>query len=488
MESVGGCTIDNKTKAAESLYQYDKQVSDILDGSDDEPLTSSYSGTGAQFRVATFNILHADDPLTWDNRLKDSIATLKDNNIDIAGLQEARPKQQVALKSAEYGADVYDMWPTKPGDGADQDVNPDSVVLWNKTKFEFVSAQQKKIRYDGNRKLNVVKLRYIENGANGPEFYVLNTHDPINKRADSAGGPQDRKDNNDMYAALIKNELNDAPVIFTGDFNSKMTVEASGNKPLDGKRENLSYCILTRDELLWHVSDAQQNKTGECPSERDVRGNNLIDHIFISTSMRASNYGYVRGGKDEDGSDHNMVYSDVEIPSTTGLGATGSVSASGFAWPVNKKWWTSNRSDFLDAHTLISGTFTSPYAIGIAVDISSPPLGSPIYSMLDGIVTRTNLCGLGDGMIIESDTSQGKLQIAYGHGTNPKFKVGDNVKAGQQILSLGKLGCKVDGAHLHIDMALDGKHICPQDVFLAMDGTSINLQEFTRKAAAPCAR
>jgi len=490
LESVGGCTIDNKTKAAESLYQYDKQVSDILDGSDDEPLTSNYSGTGAQFRVASFNILHADDPMPWQGRLKDSIQTLKDNNIDIAGLQEARPKQQVALKSTEYGADVYDMWPTKAGDGADLDVNPDSVVLWNKTKFEFVSAQQKKIRYDGNRKLNVVKLRYVENGANGPEFYVLNTHDPIDRRADAAGGPQDRKDNNEMYVDLVKNELSDAPVIFTGDFNSKMTVDASGNKPLGGERSNLAYCILTRDELLWHVSDAQQNKTGECPSERDVRGNNLIDHIFISTSMRASNYGYVKGGKDEDGSDHNMVYSDVEIPSTTGLGATGSISASGFAWPVDKKWWTSNRGDFLDGHTMKSRTFTGPSVYGLADDISTPRIDSPIYSMLDGTVTRTNLCGLGDGMIIESDTPQGKLQIAYGHGISPKFEVGDSVKAGQQILSLNGVGCQADGTHLHIDMALGDKHICPQDIFLAMGEGSgtIDLEALTKKAVAPCAR
>ena len=163
------------------------------------------------------------------------------------------------------------------------------------------------------------------------------------------------------------------------------------------------------------------------------------------------------------------------------------VGAGNWAWPVDKSWWKSNRADWMGAHTMISGTFTSPYAKGMGSDIGDPPNGSAVYAMLGGKVIKTNLCGAGEGMIIESQTSYGKLQIAYGHGTNPRYKVGDTVPTGSQILNLGEVGCKVSGGHLHIDMALSGRHICPQDVFLTMDsGQEPNLLELVNKAKAPC--
>ncbi len=161
----------------------------------------------------------------------------------------------------------------------------------------------------------------------------------------------------------------------------------------------------------------------------------------------------------------------------------------GWSWPVDEKWWETNKIDFLNAHPTYSGTFTSPYAKGIAADISSPAAGAPVYSMLDGTVVETNLCGEGDGMIISSKLSAGTLTIAYGHGTNPQFKVGDKVKSGQKILSLGGIGCKTTGPHLHIDMSLEGKHICPQDVFIAIGrGLDPDLRQLTKEGVSPCSR
>ena len=281
---------------------------------------------GANFKAATFNILHEPDDFEgcdWKCRLGRSVSTLKENNIDIAGIQEARPEQQKLFKTTEYGGDVYDMYPSTVTDGRAPNQNPDSVVIWDKSKFSLVKGDQRAIKYTGGeRKVNIVKLKYIEGGAEGPEVYVLNTHDPIDAQAGDGGGPANRKDNNELYHSLIKNELTDAPVVFAGDFNSKFTVEASANKPAGGLKENLAYCILTRDDLLVHVSDAQEGKTG-CESTQDVLGRNDVDHIFISPGITASGYGAAERRKN--GGDHEMVYTDLEIAgsaSSTGAGST----------------------------------------------------------------------------------------------------------------------------------------------------------------------
>lgn len=441
------------------------------------------AASGANIRVATFNVLHSPDR-DWRSRLTKSVNALTSKQISIAGLQEMRPDQQKLFKQGNYGGGVYDMYPAQVTDGQAANENPDSVVIWDKKKFALVSGKQKSIKYEGGaRKVNIVKLRYIEGGATGPELYVLNTHDPIDARSQSGNGPQDRRDNNELYYQTIKNELTDAPVVLTGDFNSKMTVASSANKPLGNLRENLAYCILTRNNLLVHTSDSQQNKTG-CPSQSDVLGRNDVDHIFISPSLKASGYSVVKRGAN--GGDHEMVYSNIAVP---GIGGEASGAAGEWSWPVDKKWWTTNRADFLGSHPTYSGTFTSPYTLGVAADIGDPPDGSPIYAMLGGKVTKTSLCGNGEGMVIESDTAYGKLSIAYAHGPNPRFKVGDSVSSGDRILDIGDVGCKVDGGHVHIDMALLGKHICPQDVFLAMgSGKSPDLNALVPKGKSPCGR
>jgi len=311
-----------------SAFWIDTRADDGMDN-DFDVGTGATNLTGATFRVATFNVLHTPDSFgscSWHCRLGRAVSTLKEKQIDVVGFQEMREAQQKDFKDPKaegYGADIYDTYPSVITDGQGANENPESVVAWNKTKFQLVEGRQKPIKYEGNRKVNIVKLRYIENGANGPEFYVLNTHDPIDKRADSEGGPRDRKDNNELYYSTIKTELTDAPVIMTGDFNSKMTVAASGNKPLGGTRDNLAYCIMTRDSLLLNASDVQQGKGGDCPSEKDIEGFNRIDYIFISPNLTADNYGHAKDH--QNGSDHDTVFSDITIPGAalnTGAGTT----------------------------------------------------------------------------------------------------------------------------------------------------------------------
>ena len=204
----------------------------------------------------------------------------------------------------------------------------------------------------------------------------------------------------------------------------------------------------------------------------------LLDACIIDNKEKASFSLYLI--------DKRMMDSmDNDIDETTG-GALTESDTSSTAWPIDKKFFDANPSDFLDSHVMFSGTFTSPYQKGAAVDISGQ-LGTPIYSMYDGVVTRTNLCGAGDGMIIKSQVQGGTLLAAYGHGIKPRFSVGDPVKAGQQILDEGAAGCKVFGAHLHLDMTYNGEHICPQDVFKGLsENTALDYSSLPGKMRAGC--
>jgi murein DD-endopeptidase MepM/ murein hydrolase activator NlpD/lysophospholipase L1-like esterase len=133
-------------------------------------------------------------------------------------------------------------------------------------------------------------------------------------------------------------------------------------------------------------------------------------------------------------------------------GGTGDV-VEGIAWPVPKEWWDSN-PEF----------FTGPHHSYPAVDIGVPT-GTEVYSMLDGdviAVTTSGNCGY--GVIVDSP---GGIRITYCHGPPGSLKVnaGDKVDAGQQIMSSNETGTRVSGTHLHIQIAVGGVGVCPQNIF-----------------------
>lgn len=195
----------------------------------------------------------------------------------------------------------------------------------------------------------------------------------------------------------------------------------------------------------------------------------------------------VQEARDSDATDQTQNQSSSTSTSTSNSGSV--------TWPLDKKWWISQKSDFLNAHTPSTGTAwgadsmgTSDKGAGIAADIGLP-IGTPVYAMVGGTVTSTNLCGVNDGIAIKSTIGGKTLGIAYMHGNHQKFKVGDTVNAGDRIMDSGEYGCRVFGAHLHIGMAYDGHYICPQDVFLALDGnTTPDFASLVSKGKPTCGR
>lgn len=458
------------------------------------------NGAGTEFVIGSYN---------QKRSLSVAAHTTAVNNIvnwkmDVVGTQEDSNPKFTRYKQ-QLGAKGYDVFPTTLPAQVQQTCAGSQAIFYNKSKFafekgEFISYP----RYPGQQtdcgggesskrgefqapglpdvwtNTPVVWLRDV---VTEQTIIVINTHGVANVAlANSTQPAKSRYESAKIYVREIerlKSENPGVPIFFTGDFNEGTGVRTKGNVTYQGQHKNLLYCMFAQNKLMLDAEATSLNKATSCPNP-SIGG---VDYIYHSPEATVTNF--TIKSREAAASDHPVIYARMVV---AGSGAVSS-GAGDIRWPVDKKWWDADRNDFLGAHPTYSGTFTSPYEKGIAADIGSPPDGSPVYAMASGKVTRINLCGDDDGMEIESTINGKKLYIAYGHGVNPKFKPGDTVQAGQQILDLGAKGCQVTGGHLHIDMSYDGEHICPQDVFYALgNGQTPNFEFYKTKGISPCRR
>lgn len=142
-------------------------------------------------------------------------------------------------------------------------------------------------------------------------------------------------------------------------------------------------------------------------------------------------------------------------------GATGQV-VGGFSLPLDKKWY--------DEHKV---WFTKPHHDRPAADIPVPD-GTPVFSMTAGkIIAAPNEGGFGHGVTIDAGNG---VMIFYGHGSDggqiAGAKQGDTVTAGQLIMHSSYTGHVIPagpgGAHLHLEIQLNGTRHCPQSLFVAI--------------------
>lgn len=108
---------------------------------------------------------------------------------------------------------------------------------------------------------------------------------------------------------------------------------------------------------------------------------------------------------------------------------------------------------------LIGGALTNAFHDG--ADFGAP-LGTPIVAMSDGIVSMSrNATGKYEGSMVEiqHNINGDRYTTAYRHvqGKSIKVKVGDKVKAGTQIASVGSEGFST-GPHLHFVVAKGAYH------------------------------
>ncbi|OPX28661.1 MAG: hypothetical protein B1H06_02865 [Candidatus Cloacimonas sp. 4484_143] len=113
----------------------------------------------------------------------------------------------------------------------------------------------------------------------------------------------------------------------------------------------------------------------------------------------------------------------------------------------------------------VKGTVTSEFGMrngrphkGIDIATST---GEPIYAALDGkVVFAGTQRGYGNVIILEHDDY---VMTVYAHNEANLVRLGDNVKRGQPIASVGQTGTAT-GPHLHFEYRLKGKAINPRDL------------------------
>lgn len=459
--------------------------SDIIAAMDYEPPVSSSqntaAGVGASFNIASFNIYYAQPGDAWSGRLDRSINVINSKQIDVAGLQEVRPNQFEGLKNRLTSHDSFPKNYTN-------DYGSQNPIIWNSSKFKLVEGKfisgSRVTQYGVIPDTNTQVLLETNEGQ---RFYVINSHESVG----NGGAIKSRYDNAIHRAEYVKNlrEKDNYPVFLTADWNTKYNHVNPNQQVYDNKRENSSYCILTRGGLTWDAFDASKNKTGECPTSEFTGADVLpglgpsgpVDRILMSPEVSVTKFDGTATPPGNGSDSHNTIVASVTIPGEGGGALSGDL-----AWPVDKKYFDQNRYDFLKPHFAGSGTWTNGVD-SLAADIGSPPDGSNVYAMLGGTVSKSDLGG--HGLAIKSDVQGGVVEIAYAHG--PRANKNTSYNAGDKIMEVGELG-NVTGGHLHLDISFTPtggtkKGICPQDLFLAMDkGESVNWKSLSERAQSPC--
>lgn len=233
--------------------------------------------------VATYNI-RATDLTSWDSVRANSILNYM-KTVDIVGIQEGRNTSNSWLmprmKKAGYS------WSTA-GKAANA-----RKIYFSAKKFTLAKQGSKTI----NDKKDVVWVKLKEK-TSGTQFYVANVH--LDVASTSA-----RLSNLKTALPYIKNTLNDAPVIFIGDMNSKRG--STEDKMIQSYGFKDSYDIATTKTNLQYRTTIP-NFTGGTSGTIQVK-QHQVDHIYLKGNLAAKSIAVIL----HKGSDHLPVQATIGI-------------------------------------------------------------------------------------------------------------------------------------------------------------------------------
>lgn len=107
------------------------------------------------------------------------------------------------------------------------------------------------------------------------------------------------------------------------------------------------------------------------------------------------------------------------------------------------------------------GTRSDPFSGGRAhhkgIDFEAN-IGDPVYAAADGVISYAGVKN-GFGNVVEVDHGNGYSTL-YGHNSGFTVRVGDLVRAGQQIAKAGSTG-RSTGPHIHFEVHVNGTAVNP---------------------------
>ena len=445
---VGNAGADEKMYEMFRLFYIDTS---IIEGMEYEGAAPSGGSTGV--KAMTYNI--RSSRLTGNVKERSSMVaqTISSSGVNIVGLQEAEDDQVKEITEGISGFSKHSV--------------ATRTILWKTSDFTEEDSGEFGVPKQSLGKPN--RMAWVKlKSKSGGMVYVIDIHPDVDSRAN-------RVKTAETVVKLIKEKMTDAPVLVLGDMNSDD----------NGGSDSEVYNVF-KDAGLTYTLDSTNNKVnseyrtthdiGKDPSKDDKAPH--IDQIhFQGEDITTNEWKTIVDDNTKDASDHNPVTVDLTIP---GVASDNPAVSGDLTWPVDKKYWTSNKNVFLKPHNG-AGTFTRPGTSGVAADLGFPS-GSPVYAMAGGTVSRESLGG--HGLEISSEIQGGTLKIAYAHG--PRTNQNKTYNAGDKIMTIGCLGnCR--GPHLHIDMSFNNKNICPQFVFRAMGtGLTPDLKELAAKSNGSC--
>lgn len=119
------------------------------------------------------------------------------------------------------------------------------------------------------------------------------------------------------------------------------------------------------------------------------------------------------------------------------------------------------------AYTPINGSITSRYGVSsrlrksthTGLDIAAPT-GTIIKAVAEGTVTCASYNGA-YGNLVKIEHGNG-VETWYAHTSKMYVKVGQKISAGEVIATVGSTGNST-GAHLHLEIRINGEHVNPQN-------------------------
>jgi len=275
---------------------------------------------GSTFRIGSFNIYYSTDDSKpayskqqYKERLNRSAGVIKDENIEVVGLQEVRENQWSYIQDSSVLGGSYDIYPNKYGSAGYAAQNP---IIWKRDRFSLVEGKSipgYTVTGGRNPKANTQVL--LKDKSSGQEFYLINSHEPVSEKGREGKPAKDKLEAAKEKSDYVK-KLQDSggKVFLTGDFNQRRN--GQGQQPVyQGSVNNTFYCILTDNNLMVHVKDSTSNKSGKCP-DKDNEG---PDQIYMTKGIIATKYDYKTHTPKANGSDsHNTLFADVTIPGSSG--------------------------------------------------------------------------------------------------------------------------------------------------------------------------
>ncbi len=434
----------DKDSEAVAAFAMDYQISQSIDGYDDEPTTASLDGK-SELNVMTYNI--AGKFGGWGvDRKKEAAHGVVDviNNEkqpDIIAMQEVIDEQRAIL---DNGLTEY----SRAKSAASRD------IYFKKDIFEIVKGSREDLCFvdddgsnngqwtDCNRML-LIKLRVK---STQKEFYVASIHPDSrssSNRLESAKRLVGKSTSKYNYSLANKSE----PVIIAGDMNDNHNT--NGSKYLMENGFDLSFqkaITKTNDDC-----ESANNGTGQDCGKKNPR---IIDHIYISSSINATINSWENIKNNS--SDHNPIMINVNIPGILPSEGNSSsqVNTDGYAFPVDMSG--------LNSGIKVNQTTTIHHGDGKykAFDLMSDD-NTNVFAIYNGTISKVNKSYKftnGSGKACQSITLKADdgYYYWYGHVKGSTVNQGDKVKAGQKIAEVAGRDqynptCFGGGPHLHID-------------------------------------